>query len=161
MNATETIVDPEAATCYKIYYGYAAWFNCPNGAGRCGTCSTSRSDQGAWPAMDTCGCCTWTCCDCSKGCKNQIYASCGKDVLVRDPWCTGRSATVYIADCGPCQQGNCGGCSSLCGRKCGPPNCYTDYTPVIDLTKPTFARFRDPDAGWGCFPCSVKISYPC
>src|SRR5690606_7696304 len=59
--------------------------------------------QAAWPAMDSCGCCSSRCCDCSVGCKDQVRIACGKDVTVVDP-CSGRSRIVYIADCGPCQK---------------------------------------------------------
>jgi hypothetical protein len=32
------------------FKGYATWFDCPNGAGRCGSCNTSKNNQAAWPA---------------------------------------------------------------------------------------------------------------
>lgn len=137
------------------YNGYATWFDCGNGAGRCGACKTTRSDQCAWPAMDSCGCCSSKCCDCSKGCKNQVYLSCGKGISVYDP-CKKVTKTVYIADCGPSQQGNCGAKYTLCGRTCS--NCKISYSaPVTDLTKTTFATFYDP-AKMGCFPCTVSVS---
>lgn len=127
------------------YVGYASWFNCPNGAGRCGTCRTYRSDQAAWPAMDSgCSSCSWTCCNCSKGCKNQVYLSCGNSVSVYD-YCGSKTMTVYIADCGPNQ-------ISLCSRNC--QDCRGYISPVIDLTKTTFAKFYDP-ATRGCFSCRV------
>src|SRR5690606_6006927 len=127
---------------------------------RCGTCSTTRSDQAAWPAMDSCGCCSSRCCDCSVGCKDQVRIACGKDVTVVDP-CSGRSRIVYIADCGPCQKASCAGCSpEVCGRSCS--NCgITRYTPVIDLTKPTFIAFGYDPAVRGCFPCTVRVTIPC
>jgi hypothetical protein len=123
------------------YYGYASWFDCPTGAGRCGTCNTSRSDQAAWPAMDSsCSDCSYYCCNCSRGCKNQVYLSCGASVSVYD-FCEDRWMTVNIADCGPHQ-------IDLCSRTCA--DCLGYQTPVIDLTKPTFARFYNP-AYRGCF----------
>jgi hypothetical protein len=146
-------ISPEYTKYY--YLGYAGWFNCPTGAGRCGTCSTSSSRQTAWPALDTCGCCSWNCCDCSKGCKNQVYLWCGKWMEVSDI-CQGKTRWVYIVDCGPCQKANCGGCSpELCSRQCS--DCRGYYGAVIDLTKPTFAWFYDP-AYRGCFSCLVEVT---
>jgi len=150
--------------CWYIYTGYAGWFDCPTGAGRCGTCNLSRSDQAAWPAMDTCGCCNSTCCDCSRGCKNQIYLPCGKSVVVYDK-CSTRGKAVYIADCGPCQRANCiPDCVpghpdvDLCSRSCA--DCWGGRTAIIDLTKPTFAYFYDP-ARRGCFSCEVRVQAQC
>jgi hypothetical protein len=148
----EISITPSGPYCTYSYAGYASWFNCPTGAGRCGTCNTSRSDQCAWPALDTCGSCSWNCCDCSKGCKNQIYLWCGKDVKVID-LCQNKSRIVYIADCGPCQN-----CSDFCSRKCN--DCKGYVTPVIDLTRPTFAYFYDP-ATRGCFSCRVEVTVLC
>jgi hypothetical protein len=150
--------------CWYIYTGYAGWFDCPTGAGRCGTCNLSRSDQGAWPAMDTCGCCTWNCCDCSRNCKNQIYLACGKDVVVYDQ-CSAKVRTVYIANCGPCQRANCIlDCvpnhpdTDLCNRSCA--DCRGGRAAIIDLTKPTFTYFYDP-AQRGCFSCEVQVLAQC
>ncbi|MEW6406415.1 MAG: hypothetical protein AB1649_31915 [Chloroflexota bacterium] len=151
-------LEPFGPYCTYTYSGYASWFNCSTGAGRCETCNTSRSDQAAWPALDTCGCCSPSCCDCSKGCKDQIYLWCGKDVTVLD-LCQGWSRTVYIADCGPCQKANCAGCSpETCGRQCS--DCRGYVGAVIDLTRPTFAYFYDP-ASRGCFSCDVKATVLC
>jgi hypothetical protein len=136
------------------YSGNATWFSCSTGAGRCGTCSTSRSDQAAWPALDTCGCCGSSCCDCSRGCKNQVYLRCGSSASVTSV-CNSRSKTVYVADCGPCQRANCSGCSpDLCGRGCADCRGYTGV--VIDLTRPTFAAFGYDPATRGCFSCTVS-----
>lgn len=141
--------NPPSPLATYTYTGTATWFDCPTGAGRCGTCSTSRSDQAAWPAMDSgCSGCTWTCCNCSKGCKNQVYLSCGHSVSVYDI-CGNKTRTVYIASCGPNQ-------IALCGKVCGYPDCKGYATPIIDLTKPTFARFYDP-AYRGCFSCKVTV----
>lgn len=138
---------PDGPYSIYTYTGYASWFNCPTGAGRCGSCNTSRSDQCAWLALDTCGSCSWSCCDCSRGCKNQIYLWCGKDVKVID-LCQSKSRTVYIADCGPNQ-------ISYCSRRCN--DCKGRTSPVIDLTRPTFAYFYDP-ATRGCFSCKVEVT---
>jgi hypothetical protein len=150
--------------CWYIYTGYAGWFDCPTGAGRCGTCNLARSDQAAWPAMDTCGCCTWNCCDCSRNCKNQIYLACGKDVVVYDQ-CSTKVRTVYIASCGPCQRANCiPDCvpnhpdTDLCNRSCA--DCRGGRAAIIDLTKPTFAYFYDP-VRRGCFSCEVRVLAQC
>lgn len=143
---------PEGPYCTYVYTGYASWFDCPTGAGRCGSCNISQSNQCAWPALDTCGSCSWNCCDCSRGCKDQIYLWCGKDVQVID-LCQNRSRIVYIADCGPCQN-----CSWLCSRRCN--DCRGFTSPVVDLTKPTFAYFYDP-ATRGCFSCQVKVTVLC
>lgn len=157
----EKMIDPVTQACTSVYEGYAPWFNCATGAGRCLTCNISNSNQCAWPALDACGCCSSSCCDCSKGCKLQEYASCGVGLTVKD-LCSTKRRIAYIADCGPCQKANCAGCSpDLCSRTCGPPNCTTRTTPILDLTKPTFTYFRNPDAGWGCFPCRVSITLPC
>lgn len=149
-----------SSSCTYTYTGTATWFQCSNGAGRCGTCSTSRSDQIAWPAMDTCGCCTGSCCDCSENCKYQIHRGCGDSVRLED-LCGGRSKTVYIADCGPCQNGGCNTCSfEVCGNSCS--DCKGYSTPIVDLTEPTFAAWYDP-AVQSCFSCeaSVTVSSPC
>ncbi len=147
------------APCTFQYRGYAGWFNCSTGAGRCGTCNTSSSAQTAWPALDSCGCCSPTCCDCSTGCKNQIRLSCGAQVRVSDS-CSTKSRTATVVDCGPCQKANCAGCSpNLCGRTCSACG-RTDVSPVVDLTRPTFAYFYDP-ATRGCFPCLASYSTIC
>jgi hypothetical protein len=143
----------DVTTLASTYGGNATWFYCGTGAGRCGTCSTSRSDQAAWPAMDTCGCCNG-CCDCSRGCKNQVYLRCGGAASVTSV-CNSRTKTVYVADCGPCQRANCGGCSpDLCGRACS--DCRGSTGVVIDLTRPTFAAFGYDPAVRGCFSCTVS-----
>jgi len=156
--ATPRPVGPLALCTYQ-YRGYAGWFDCPTGTGRCRTCSTSSSAQTAWPAFDSCGCCNPNCCDCSTGCKNQIRISCGAQVRVSDS-CSGRLRTVTVVTCGPCQRANCGGCApDLCSRPCS--DCgRTDVSPVVDLTRPTFAYFYDP-ALRGCFPCVASYSTIC
>jgi hypothetical protein len=144
----------DGGAALATYSGNATWFACSSGAGRCGTCSTSRSDQAAWPALDTCGCCGSSCCDCSRGCKNQVYLRCGSAASVTSV-CNSRTKTVYVADCGPCQRANCGGCSpDLCGRGCSDCRGYTGV--VIDLTRPTFAAFGYDPAVRGCFSCTVS-----
>jgi hypothetical protein len=131
------------------YYGYAAWYNCPTGKGRCGTCDTSRSDQTAWPAMDSyCEGCTWTCCNCSKGCEDQVYLSCGDIIAIYDV-CGGVGwKALDIVDCGPNQ-------IDFCDRRCY--DCARWQSPLVDLTKTTFAYFYDPDSR-GCFSCKVYVS---
>lgn len=128
------------------FKGYATWFDCPDGAGRCGTCNTSKNNQAAWPALDAnCGFCGSTCCNCSSGCKNQTFLSCGSSFTLGP--CNRQSATIQVSDCGPTQ--NLG----LCGTTCNIPGC-SGTGVVVDLTKPTFARFYDPTQG--CFPTTVS-----
>jgi hypothetical protein len=143
--------------CRLTYNGIASWFVCSGGSGRCGTCSTSRSDQTAWPAFDRCGCCNSSCCDCAKNCLAQWYLPCGYGVEVADV-CTGRIKDVFIADCGPCNNQSCASCPVTCSHSCG--GCSTRTTPVVDLTKPTFAYFRDP-ASNGCFPARAVVTVNC
>jgi hypothetical protein len=138
--------------------GYVTHFKCPIkrydrekgryviNKGRCGTCSTKRSDQAAWPAMDACGSCSWKCCDCSKNCKNQIYTYCGAKAVVADHH-TGKWEEVEIVDCGPHQ-------NDLCDNVCtfDPPVCSKlGYNaPIIDLTQTTFKRFYNTSQGCFC-----------
>lgn len=146
--------------CECDYSGHATWFDCGNGAGACATCSTSNSNQCAWPAMGTgCSCCSTSCCDCSRGCMDQELKSCGNQVSVYDQ-CSSNSRGVFIADCGPCQKSNCGSCSpEVCNLQC--TNCSGDFSPVvIDLTKPTFATFYNPDT-IRCFDCLVTTTCLC
>lgn len=136
------------------YRQMATWFSCPTGAGRCGTCNTSNSSQCAWPALDTCGCCSTTCCDCAKNCFTQAYLSCGTNVVVTDP-CTNAGNTCAIVDCGPCNNQSCHTrCSTVtCGHTC--TECGGQRTtPIVDLTKPSFAIFRDPSQ-FGCILANV------
>ncbi len=155
-NPESDTVKVNNAGCTYTYYGYAGWFNCSTGAGRCGTCNTSSSNQTAWPAQDShCTCCNGSCCNCSSGCKNQVFVSCGKNINVTDR-CQTRSRTVYVADCGPCQKANCSGCTpELCSRQTS--DCLSYVSPVVDLTKPTFAYFYDP-ALRGSFSCSASVT---
>ncbi|MGH7862026.1 MAG: hypothetical protein ACREOS_07250 [Candidatus Dormibacteraceae bacterium] len=144
--------------CYYSYNGYASWFDCANGAGRCTTCDTSNQYQLAWPALDTCGCCSVTCCDCSKNCVNQVYLSCGSHVNVSDA-CSSNKLGCTVVSCGPCQEANCSGCTpARCGASCSDCAGYTNN--IVDLTKPTFAYFYDP-ATRGCFSCSVNTTVTC
>jgi hypothetical protein len=146
--------------CTYQYYGYASYFDCPTGAGRCATCNTGSSTQLAWPALDySCNCCSSSCCDCSNGCMNQEYASCGDGVTVVDS-CNSRSRNFSIVDCGPCQRDSgCQYCSvDLCVRSCS--DCYGRSTAVVDLTKPSFAVWYDP-AYQQCFSCLAQITLPC
>jgi len=130
--------------CTYTYNGYASWFNCATGAGACGTCSTSRSDQCAWPHIGSS-------CSFSSSCKKQVSGECGLAVYVISP-CQNKKITTYIADCGPNQNSLCSRTCSVCGK--------TGTSPVVDLTKPTFARFYDP-ASHGCFPASAEIIIVC
>ncbi len=138
------------------YRQMASWFDCPNGAGRCGTCNTSNSGQLAWPALDTCGCCSTTCCDCAKNCLTQAYLSCGSGVIVTDPCNLNLQSSCVVVDCGPCNNTGCHArcttttCSHTC-TQCG----VTRSTPVVDMTKPSFAVFRNP-ASYGCMLANVK-----
>lgn len=137
------------------YRSFASWFDCPTNAGACKTCNTSNSSQTAWPAMSACGCCTTTCCDCAKNCLAQAYLSCGTNVIVTDP-CTNISNTCAIVSCGPCNNVSCNTCSPgpVCSHHCA--ICGGNPTPpIVDLTKPTFAVFRDPSL-YGCTLANVK-----
>ena len=128
------------------FKGYATWFDCPNGAGRCGTCNTSKNNQAAWPALDAgCGFCGGSCCSCSAGCKNQTFLSCGSSFTLSP--CNRNAATIEVSDCGPAQN------RGLCGNTCSIPGC-SGTGVVVDLTKPTFARFYPPTQG--CFPTTVS-----
>ncbi len=101
--------------------------------------------------MDRCGSCSRSCCDCSSGCRNQVYLSCNSQVMVKD-LCTGTSRQITIVDCGPNQ-------NQYCTAGCGWPDCLRYSTPIIDLTRPTFAWFHDP--AQGCFSCEVWVTIPC
>jgi hypothetical protein len=150
---------PDVLMCTYNYNNFASWYNCPTGAGSCGTCSTSNSSQCAWPAQETCGCCSGNgCgCDCNHGCITLAIASCGHHVQVTDA-CSSKYRDTVIADCGPCMS-NCGCSTNVCGHTCN--LCGKSRThPVVDLTKPTFAVFRDP-ASYGCFPAKVSVTIPC
>lgn len=145
---------PFNMNCIYTYTGKVTYFDCPTGAGRCGTCNTSNSAQCAWPALDAgCNSCTTSCCNCSSGCKNQVFTSCGHTVDVTDI-CASKTKTITIAECGPCQNGD--GCSpNVCSQTC--TLCGTTKTGVVvDLTRPTFSTFRN-IANVTCFPGSVKI----
>lgn len=132
------------------YVGYASWYDCPTNAGCCTNtayrCDTSRDDQLAWPTLDSCcsGCCRY-----AQGCYDNLQLSCGSVLTVQDYCHNNRQITASIADCGPCQSASCTSCYPvLCNRTCG--DCGGFMTAVLDLTKPTFARFYNPDAQ-GCF----------
>lgn len=143
--------------CLWQLSGYATWYNCPNGAGRCGTCN-GTSAQTAWPAFDSCGCCDFNCCDCSKGCRNQHYLSCGHLVEVND-LCGGIARWLTVVDCGPCQKHTgCTVCGDLCNRTCA--DCFGHQTAIVDLTKPSFSVHYNPDTR-GCFSCRVRYYAPC
>lgn len=143
----------DAALSFE-YRNMGSWFSCPTGAGRCGTCNTSNSSQVAWPALDTCGCCSTSCCDCAKNCMAQVYLSCGSQVVLYDA-CSNIGNTCKIVDCGPCNNQSCHTrcttvtCSHFC-TECG----GHETTPIVDLTKPTFAVFRNP-AVYGCIEVRV------
>jgi hypothetical protein len=125
-----------------VYEGHATWFNCSTGAGRCGTCNTGRNNQIAWPALDTCGACSSSCCDCSRTCVNQVHLSCGRgNIDVRDLDNNRLAQGLVIVDCGPNQNSLCGG---SCGRR------------VVDLTRPTFTRFANPTVG--CFAARARVN---
>lgn len=147
-------------SCTWSLWGYATWFNCSTGAGRCGTCSTSNTSQLAWPALDSaCDCCQWNCCDCSDGCRNQHHLSCGYSVSVND-MCGARTKSFSIVDCGPCQRTT--GCESciqdLCSPRCA--DCVNMFSAIVDLTKVSFAVWYDPNTR-GCFSCEVQYTIPC
>lgn len=150
---TFAAVGPEGGTtCTCSYNGYASWFNCSTGAGKCAKCSTSRNDQCVWPHVDYVNG-SYHPCNVGGSCKAQVQAPCGHAVYVSEP-CQNRKTTTYVADCGPNQ-------NDLCSRWCAcPSGNYNRRAPVVDLTKPTFARFWDP-ATRGCFPCTAQVVVPC
>lgn len=135
------------------YTGHANWFDCPTGGGGCGgSCSTSNSAQCAYPAIDINGCrgsCGGNCCDCTSSCYSMVFKYCQNQITVRDR-CYTRNRVVTIVDCGP-------NVNYWCNQGCGAPNCSNLTPPIVDLTKPTFTYFRDPDAGWGCFSCDTVV----
>lgn len=137
-------VSPDGV-CYNYYdyYGSVTHYTCATGAGRCATCSTSRSDQCAWPTIGTT-------CHVSSTCKPQVQLPCGAAVTVVNE-CTGVAASIIVADCGPNKNNYCTNHCATCGL---------DYvSPVCDLTTPTFARFASPTAG--CFPGKVTAKLAC
>lgn len=138
----KVVYDSSGALLSFEYRQFASVYTCSTGAGRCGTCNTSNSSQLAWPALDTCGCCSGTCCDCAKNCLAQAYLTCGSSVIVTDP-CTLVSDSCHVVDCGPCNNTGCHTCSPLtCGHTC--TECGgTVSVPVVDLTMPTFAIFAN------------------
>lgn len=148
-------VDPLTASTTYLYHGCVTWYICGNGAGRCGQCDTSKDHQCAWPHWDTCGHCNGSCCDCSQGCKGQVrFSNCGKDIDVHS-FCQQRTRTENAVDCGPCQK--CNECSPcVCGLKCTICN-ETHDTPVVDLTRPSFSLFYDPDHV-GHFPGHASVT---
>ncbi len=136
------------------YTGHANWFDCPTGGGGCGgSCSTSNSNQCAYPAIDINGCrgsCGGSCCDCTSSCYTMVFKSCQNEITVSDR-CYTRTRKVTIVDCGP-------NVNVWCNQGCGAPNCSNLTPPIVDLTKPTFTVFRDPAAGWGCFSCDTIVT---
>lgn len=147
--ASSSIVGPNTIW---VYTGHSNWYDCATGAGGCaGSCNISNSYQTAYPSTGTCrGSCAGSCCDCTSNCYSMAFKSCQNTVIVRDR-CYTKSRTVTIVDCGP-------NVNNYCSQGCGYPNCSNLTPPIIDLTKPTFTYFRDPNAGWGCFSCDVEVS---
>jgi hypothetical protein len=142
--AEEEGVPDGTGSCHYTYYGDFTWFTCPTGKGACGTCSTSRSDQIAWPSIGTS-------CQFSTACVPQIVLSCGSLVNIQDV-CTGLAANLAIADCGPDK-------NKYCSNTCS--TCSLSYAhPTVDLTKPSFARFANP-AVTGCFPGRAIATVAC
>jgi hypothetical protein len=138
----------------QSFTGVATWFDCPspNGSkGKCGTCATSESNQAAWPHTALAD--GSAPCDRTTGCKDQPLLRCG-DSFVLTP-CLGMATPLVVVDCGPCQNGT--RCRPvLCYRRCDfPPGC-SGTGVVVDLTKPTFARFFDPSE-IGCFAATVTV----
>jgi hypothetical protein len=152
--SSDPIQGPLYADRYVSYLGIASVFSCPTGSGACGSCRSSGSRQCAWPAMDTCGCCSSSCCDCSRGCKNQVRVRCAKKIWVNDP-CASRTRWMRVVDCGPCQNALCGQCTGVCShtsRNCN----ITRRATVIDLTKPTFSIFYNLHQRTS-FPCAAAV----
>lgn len=147
------------ALCVYSWNGIASIYTCPTGAGRCGTCNTNNDAQLAWPAMDSgCGGCPNSCCNCSKNCKNQAYLSCGSTVTVLTA-CYSKQRDLRVVDCGPCQRcdANCVTCVCNHQSSC---NGITRKGTIVDLTRPTFSTFHNPDVRTS-FPCTAKTSLPC
>jgi hypothetical protein len=90
-------------------------------------------------------------------CLALAIASCGHHVQVTDA-CSGKYHDTVIADCGPCMS-TCNCSINVCNHTCS--LCGKSSThPIVDLTKPTFAVFRDPN-NYGCFPAKVAVTIPC
>lgn len=139
--------------CYLRWTGHATYFDCPDGAGACGSCNTGSNGQAAWPyVLD----------HCNYECTSQCALYCG-DSFVFYP-CAGSSGVgLTVADNGPCQQSRSGcTCSpTVCGQTCNGEPCGLDLSlAVVDLTAPTFARFYSPSQ-YGCFSCAVAIPIEC
>jgi len=131
-----------------------ASFNCPNGAGACGTCSTSSNSQGAWAHVINHQ-------DCDNGCTGQCKLKCGDPFLFFK--CGSGSGTIlHVVDIGPCERsgGNCTCNPAVCGRVCSGDPCGSGgHAPrLMDLTAPTMARFF---GGAGCGSCTVGVYCPC
>lgn len=138
----------------QTFTGVATWFDCPSASGsrgKCGTCATSESNQAAWPHTALAD--GSAPCDRTTGCRDQPVLRCGESFVLTP--CNGTPVTLVVVDCGPCQNGtNCR--PVLCSRSCNfPPGC-SGTGVVVDLTKPTFARFFDP-AEIGCFVATVTV----
>ena len=144
-------------TCYLGYLGWASWYNCPSGAGGCaGQCNTGNAKQTAWPHTQSCGQCTGDCCDCSSGCRNQVLIPCSSNLRYVQDLCGITRYEIKIVDCGPCQ--NCPGYPEICNNTCC---CCSNYTSaIIDLTRPSFAAFRDP-VSYPCLSCMVGTYVTC
>lgn len=141
---------------YYGWLGYVSFYACSTGSGRCATCNTANSSQLAWPAIDYCGCCDSSCCDCSRNCNDQCYASCGDVITVFDNSCTSKQRNCSVVDCGPCRQNNCSSCTNLCNRVC--KICGTQGVgAVADLTVPTFTYFYSPSV-YMCFAATVQTA---
>lgn len=150
---------PDVMYCTYTYNHFASWFPCATGHGACGTCNTSNDSQCAWPAQDVCGCCgaNGCGCDCVVNCLTLAIAGCGHHVQVTDA-CSGKYHDTVIADCGPCMS-TCNCPTNVCNHTCS--LCGKSRThPIVDLTKPTFAVFRNPN-NYGCFPAQVAVTIPC
>ena len=151
-DAVDTVIETVNGNCIYNYTGQTTWYCCGGtcGAPRCGACNPSNNNGLAWPALDSgCSGCSTSCCNCSVGCKNQVYLSCGAKVVVTDS-CSGTTKTCVVATCGPAQNQPVIGCSRVCG------NCsQKQRVNIIDLTKANFTRFYDP-LSVGCFECKVS-----
>ena len=134
-----------AAAADPQYKGRVTWFYCPTATshGACGTCNASKSNQAAWPNLG--GGCQY-----SAGCLNQGQLSCGSSFTLYD--CSQNAHTMVVVDCGPCQ--NCAAYRYICTSACS--TCSQNPAGTIcDLTKPTFAVYRNP-ASYGCFTGTAK-----
>lgn len=146
---------PDAISyCIMAWTGNASMFNCPTGAGYCGTCNTGLAYQAAWPR-------TLGVQNCDNGCTSQCALKCGDSFLFYN--CNKNAMWLTKVDTGPCQLSGPGcSCSpAVCHYSCGGDPCgVSANTPrVVDLTAPTMAAVAP--GGYMCSSCTVAITCSC